>query len=127
MITERKALEICRDLWTWCAETGRHKNAWPGWEQHGGMPHERGDDEPDFEPMLNTCPCCEYAKGEGSEQNCMLCPLLECWGGLGEYPEGGIFCSNEGSLFMSGKWLVLPIRMCGSGLLLRSEMRQLGP
>jgi hypothetical protein len=47
-LTKKKALEICRDLWTWLAEHPyKQKSEWPGWNKYG--------------EMRNSCPCCEYA------------------------------------------------------------------
>ena len=60
-LTRVKALEICRDLWDYLAETGSYdKNDWPGWREHGRMRH--------------ACPCCEYAK-----MDCSFCLFLGCW------------------------------------------------
>ena len=68
-LTKRKALEICKELWTWLAETGTgQKRDWPGWKKYG--------------EMACDCPCCEYALTLRREhQNCNVCPLLNyAWG-----------------------------------------------
>jgi len=66
-LTRKKALEICIELWTWLAETGRQKTRWEGWEKYG--------------KMESNCPFCELTKkstdcerdcpiGQGEWQHC---------------------------------------------------------
>ena len=56
-LTKRKALEICLELWQWCAETGLDKADWPGWHKYGQMDAD--------------CPCCEYVRQHPSDH----CPI----------------------------------------------------
>jgi hypothetical protein len=73
MLTERKALIICRDLWKWLEKTGSaDKAAWRGWRTHG--------------MMIHSCPCCEYAYQVMERQGatgarCLFCPMLPVWDG----------------------------------------------
>ena len=60
-LTEKRALEICRDLWDHLADNPEmEKYEWPGWNEVGDM--------------QSDCPCCEYA-----DSNCTECPLLYYW------------------------------------------------
>lgn len=34
-LTRKKAIELCIELWTWLAKTGKEKEDWPGWEKYG--------------------------------------------------------------------------------------------
>ena len=34
-LTRKKAIELCIELWTWLAETGKEKEGWPEWEKYG--------------------------------------------------------------------------------------------
>ena len=33
-LTRKKAIELCIELWTWLAETGKKKKAWPEWRKY---------------------------------------------------------------------------------------------
>lgn len=33
-LIKEKAIELCIELWTWCAQTGKSKIEWPGWETY---------------------------------------------------------------------------------------------
>ena len=45
-LTRKKAIELCIELWTWLAETGKYRREWPEWEKYGDI--------------LNYCWFCEY-------------------------------------------------------------------
>lgn len=47
-LTRKKAIELCIELWEWCAETGELKGSWPGWEKYG--------------EVRSDCWFCEYSK-----------------------------------------------------------------
>jgi len=60
-LTERRALQITRQIWKWVAKTGKGKGQWLGWKRVG--------------PMMHSRPCCEYSSNEGANHNCGECPL----------------------------------------------------
>jgi len=62
-LTKRKAVEITKELWEWCAETGESKWQWPKWRKYG--------------EFHASCPLCEYA--ERHTGACSPCPLLGMW------------------------------------------------
>ena len=69
-LTRKKAIELCIEMWTWLAETGKHKHQWPGWKKYGDI-------------NLN-CWFCGYhfqqlnRKGEnGTVGKCKHCPLWQ--------------------------------------------------
>jgi len=35
-LSRKKAIELCIELWTWLAETGKHKEQWPEWVKYTG-------------------------------------------------------------------------------------------
>lgn len=45
-LSRKKSLELCIEVWTWCAETGESKDEWPRWAE--------------FESISNNCWFCEY-------------------------------------------------------------------
>jgi hypothetical protein len=63
-LTLKKALELSIELWTWCAETGKDKTLWPGWNDYLAK---------------NYCFLCQYALEVSPEiynDNCRrICPL----------------------------------------------------
>ncbi len=66
-LTRNKAIELCIELWTWLAETGKRKKDWPGWEKYGSA--------------MSACWFCEYDdqmlalyKRKGRHA-CGYCPL----------------------------------------------------
>ena len=62
--TERKALEVCRDLWSWLANNpDKEKWQWPDWTLNDGkIPYCESD-----------CPLCEYKILCGSScDSCLL-------------------------------------------------------
>ncbi len=34
-LTRKKAIELCIELWTWLAKTGKEKDEWPEWGKYG--------------------------------------------------------------------------------------------
>ena len=62
-LTRKKALEICIELWTWLAETGRRKVDWGRWEEYG--------------EFRAYCPFCEYY-AEQRHGGCRACPINFC-------------------------------------------------
>ena len=60
-LTEKKAIEICIELWTWLAKTGKRKSEWDGW----------GDD-----CFYQDCPFCEYSSQMG-DRGCESCPIIK--------------------------------------------------
>ena len=62
-LTKKTRLDRSIELWEWCAETGKGKCEWPGWDKYGDI---RGD-----------CFLCEYAKGHQTEKDGCNCPLYE--------------------------------------------------
>jgi len=57
-LSRKKAIELCIELWTWLAKTGREKEDWPRWKIYGDY-------------VVNDCWFCEYSK----EVGCSRCPL----------------------------------------------------
>jgi hypothetical protein len=114
-MTEREALEECRDLWQWIADTvdamdyrdndsaGRLKATWPGWRQLG-LEDEAG--------MHNYCPACIYSWQKAERKHttgmCQHCPLMDLWTGGKRNPssqEMSTACLNKGSVYMDFSWL----------------------
>ena len=62
-LTRKKSIQICIELWTWLAETGRQKTGWPGWGKYGRM--------------SCGCPFCEYAERKHGFASCDDCPYFE--------------------------------------------------
>ena len=63
--TERKALEVCRDLWQWLADNpDKRKQDWLGWKRNGGK----------IPRCLDDCPVCQY---DTLHEDCNYCLL---WG-----------------------------------------------
>ena len=68
-LTRKKAIELCDELWTWLAKTGKDKEDWPGWEKYGKMAFE--------------CPFCEYGSHQAEIRDsymslsdaCPYCPF----------------------------------------------------
>lgn len=72
MISKAKAKEVCLELWKWCAETGKYKTEWPGWE-----------DYPEYK--YASCPFCSYARraerrGGYIKPTCSFCPYVQRFG-----------------------------------------------
>ena len=64
-LTRKKAIQICKELWTWLAETGKNKSEWPEWEKYGTMHID--------------CPFCKYAR-ESVTGDCNACPYNQKFG-----------------------------------------------
>ena len=60
-LTKKRAIQISIELWTWLAETGREKEAWPGWEKYGDMQCGCALCEYDYRHVDN-CTSCSYHK-----------------------------------------------------------------
>ncbi len=64
-LTRKKAIELCIELWTWLAKTGRDKPEWPDWEK--------------YESISLYCWFCEYDNRQreryGKSELCLYCPL----------------------------------------------------
>ena len=73
-LTEQKAIDICKELWTDLAETGKFKFEWSGWGKYG--------------EMKNDCPLCEYS-AKGDFMDCDRCPYFHRFG----------WCYVDGSLY----------------------------
>lgn len=82
-LTKKKAIELSIELWTYLAETGLEKEAWPYWKKYGRI----------------YCDCflCEYKKRrrEGKPWGgiCLFCSYFEKFG----------HCENEGNEYSN--WL----------------------
>jgi hypothetical protein len=69
MLTRKKALEICRDLWIEMRDTEKtncfdKSNIMAMW----GLEYK------------HSCPCCEYVIQQFNDMRCNLCPLASLWG-----------------------------------------------
>ena len=72
-LTRERAIELCKELWQWCAKTGKHKSEWPEWEKIRA----------EF-PDLNwgaRCPFCTFKwQFTKTLERCPHCPLVEEFG-----------------------------------------------
>lgn len=78
-LTEKLALQIAKELWTWLAEDGERANKadWPGWKKY----EEYGSPKFKAYPMLGSwfnanCPFCELVaqkQGGSSFSDCSDC------------------------------------------------------
>lgn len=68
-LSRKKAIELCIELWTWLAKTGKEKGDWPKWKKYG--------------IIHNDCWFCEYGryrkrKNKSSDKSiCVHCPLRQ--------------------------------------------------
>ena len=46
-LSRKKAIELCIELWTWLAKTGKRKSEWPKWDKYSGH-------------IINECWFCEH-------------------------------------------------------------------
>ncbi len=72
-LTRKKAIELCIELWTWLAKTGKEKEDWPEWVKYQtyNIPSDDG--------TLYECWFCEYGyqrAGTSSESKCNRCPYF---------------------------------------------------
>ena len=58
-LTRKKSIELCIELWTWCAKTGKAKWEWPEWKK--------------YRAIRNSCWFCEYTSDK--KGRCQTCPL----------------------------------------------------
>jgi len=61
-LSRKKAIELCIELWTWLAKTGKTKSEWPRWKEFGDID--------------NDCWFCEYT----TNTSCSHCPLVKILG-----------------------------------------------
>ncbi len=70
-LTKKRSITLSIELWEWCAETGKYKEEWPGWEKYGG-----GD---------GYCFLCEYSKEQRKKMKagsvCGYCPYYKKFNG----------------------------------------------
>lgn len=71
-LTRKKAIELCIELWTWCAKTGRPKEEWPEWEKWEAI----------YGSIRNKCWFCAYDRYQSDryqsyhdDRICTYCPL----------------------------------------------------
>jgi hypothetical protein len=65
-LTRKKAIELCIELWTWLAKTGKKKEDWPKWVE--------------YDYTYNDCWFCEYGSQQVEKYNgctCQYCPLIK--------------------------------------------------
>jgi len=78
-LTEKKAIEISIELWTWLAETGASfKFEWSGWEKYG--------------MMANDCALCELSfprRYPRADDACDHCPYNKRFGPCQSHIWGG--------------------------------------
>ena len=86
-LTKKKAVEITKELWEWCAETGGYKLDWPNWKEYG----EFG----------SYCPLCEYDARH--KDTCRECPLADLW-----TRKLGGHCMHDGSPYKLWLWTFAP-------------------
>ena len=60
-LTKKLRDQVAKELWAWCAETGKLKHEWPGWKMYG--------------EMVGDCPFCEYDNRHNKLRGCPTCPL----------------------------------------------------
>ncbi|KKL78873.1 hypothetical protein LCGC14_2020530 [marine sediment metagenome] len=39
-LSRKKAIELCIELWTWLAKTGKKKEDWPEWKKYGDIKND---------------------------------------------------------------------------------------
>ncbi len=78
-LTRKIAIEKCKELWKWCAETGKAKRLWPKW---GGNEKYA---KPQGSSIMCHCWFCEYAHqrrhaNKKPKQMCQYCPYYKKYG-----------------------------------------------
>ena len=66
-LTRKKSIELCIELWTWCAKTGKRKHSWLGWKEYSIL-------------AASDCWFCEYSKRRKKQcggDTCQYCPLKQ--------------------------------------------------
>jgi len=69
-LSRKKAIQLCIELWTWLAKTGKLKSQWPGWRQ--------------YDLILSNCWFCEYNWNQQQHTNertpfCRYCPYFKAY------------------------------------------------
>ncbi len=86
-LTEKEAVDLTIELWSFLKETGKEKEDWDRWEEFGvkfsGDVDER-EDEIDGEVWC-TCFLCEFKKQQDTD--CDVCPYPKMFGDFCFYPE----------------------------------------
>jgi len=79
-LSRKKAIQLCIELWTWLAKTGKQKVEWPGWERFD-------------ETISSSCWFCHYSEQQeeryDNDDSCRYCPLTKA----------GSHCMNKGSFY----------------------------
>ena len=72
-LSRKKAIELCIELWTWLAKTGKGKSEWPRWKEFG--------------EIFSNCWFCQYDvkqcrryKKSSSDWYCQYCPYYKKYG-----------------------------------------------
>ena len=80
-LTRKKSIELCIELWTWLAETGKRKSDWPGWKKYKSL--TKGIEDAVW------CWFCLYnnrkQRKEQWDADCRSCPYFKQYN----------FCSNR--------------------------------
>jgi len=84
-LSRKEAIELCIELWTWLAKTGKRKWEWPRWDKYG--------------EVENLCFFCKYRTQQfwrypnlslkNPEGFCRHCPLTSI----------GVFCMKSDSFY----------------------------
>jgi len=72
-LSRKKAIELCIELWTWLAKTGKKKGDWPKWKKYENYALPKGS------AVLHDCWFCEYGYQMTSRsyaRKCEYCPLI---------------------------------------------------
>ena len=80
-LSKKKAIELCIELWTWCALTGKPKEDWPRWKEFGYV--------------INHCWFCKWDNRQRKrynfrEKSCHYCPI---------YKEFGFLCLHKNCFY----------------------------
>ena len=71
-LTRKNSIELCIELWTWLAKTGKEKGEYVFTEEHAGY-CKRYEKEP-----CSLCWFCEYGSRKvGGWRKCESCPIKE--------------------------------------------------
>lgn len=92
-LTRKKAIELCIELWTWLAKTGKKKEEYPDWEKYKS--YCLGNLEP-----LAYCWFCQYSfqRVKIIPTGCKYCPYHKRYG----------HCDKEGSFYFNWGAAVTP-------------------
>lgn len=67
-LSRKKSIELCIEVWTWCAETGKPKEEWPRWSEFNT----------EYNTICNHCWFCDYDSIQlykFRHKSCFYCPL----------------------------------------------------